>query len=96
MDDIASLDNRPYYPLLVTGNCNNGLFAHPTTWDSLAERFYTLMTDFKFLPNSPTPKLMNKIGKMARGGMLAIKVMNDPRARMREIENLELLIGGRR
>ncbi len=37
--DIPKLKNGPRYPLLVTGNCNNGLFAHPTTLDALAEEF---------------------------------------------------------
>jgi uncharacterized repeat protein (TIGR01451 family) len=37
--DIPDLDNGPFYPLLVTGNCNNGLFAHPTTTYALAEQF---------------------------------------------------------
>jgi len=38
-DDIANLHNGPLYPLLVTGNCYNGLFAHPTTRSAFAEEF---------------------------------------------------------
>lgn len=37
--DISNLDNDPLYPFLVTGNCSNGLFAHPTTRYALAEEF---------------------------------------------------------
>jgi len=37
--DIADLHNGPRYPLLVTGNCYNGLFAHPTTRSAFAEEF---------------------------------------------------------
>jgi uncharacterized repeat protein (TIGR01451 family) len=37
--DISGLNNGPRYPFLVTGNCNNGLFAHPTTEYALAEEF---------------------------------------------------------
>ncbi|MFQ5612634.1 MAG: C25 family cysteine peptidase [Anaerolineae bacterium] len=38
-DDIFNAANAPRYPLLVTGNCNNGLFAHPTAPYALAEQF---------------------------------------------------------
>jgi uncharacterized repeat protein (TIGR01451 family) len=38
-NDIPKLNNGPRYPLLVTGNCLNGLFAHPTTRYALAEKF---------------------------------------------------------
>jgi uncharacterized repeat protein (TIGR01451 family) len=38
-NDIPNLNNSPRYPLLVTGNCSNGLFAHPTTRYALAEQF---------------------------------------------------------
>ncbi len=37
--NIADLRNGPLYPLLVTGNCYNGLFAHPTTRSAFAEEF---------------------------------------------------------
>jgi uncharacterized repeat protein (TIGR01451 family) len=35
--DISKLNNGPRYPFVVTGNCLNGLFAHPTTRYALAE-----------------------------------------------------------
>jgi uncharacterized repeat protein (TIGR01451 family) len=37
--NIASLQNDPRYPFLVTGNCINGLFANPTDKDAFAEVF---------------------------------------------------------
>jgi hypothetical protein len=37
--DTANLHNSPLYPFLITGNCNNGAFAHPTIETSLAEEF---------------------------------------------------------
>jgi uncharacterized repeat protein (TIGR01451 family) len=37
--DVFNLSNGPHYPLVVTGNCNNGLFAHPSTIHALAEEF---------------------------------------------------------
>jgi uncharacterized repeat protein (TIGR01451 family) len=37
--DFAGLNNGPLAPFLVTGNCSNGLFAHPLTLESLAESF---------------------------------------------------------
>jgi len=37
--DVPGLNNGPLYPFLVTGNCHNGLFAHPTTPYALAEEF---------------------------------------------------------
>ncbi|MEM7348786.1 MAG: C25 family cysteine peptidase, partial [Chloroflexota bacterium] len=36
--DITTLNNSTY-PFLVTGNCSNGLFAHPETAVSFAEKF---------------------------------------------------------
>jgi uncharacterized repeat protein (TIGR01451 family) len=39
--DLAALDNELFYPFLVTGNCSNGLFAHPTE-AALAEEFVNL------------------------------------------------------
>ncbi len=36
---IPDLNNGPFYPFLVTGDCYNGLFAHPTTQYALAEQF---------------------------------------------------------
>jgi hypothetical protein len=39
--DFDLLNNGPRYPFLVTGDCYNGLFAHPTG-NALAERFVVL------------------------------------------------------
>ncbi|GIK43268.1 MAG: hypothetical protein BroJett011_71010 [Chloroflexota bacterium] len=52
--DITKLNNRPRYPFLVTGNCNNGLFAHPTTKYALAEEFVRVTQQGGVAAWSPT------------------------------------------
>lgn len=54
VDDLAQLNNGPFYPLLVTGNCSNGLFAHPTIEYALAEVFVNMAQQGGVAAWSPT------------------------------------------
>jgi uncharacterized repeat protein (TIGR01451 family) len=45
--DVPLLDNDPYYPFLVTGNCRNGLFAYPTDPDSKGMSFAEAFVNYE-------------------------------------------------